>query len=129
MLLNLFLENTTKCKLIQFPLIKFGKTKNLIICKKYIPEISRCRYNYFPRDDAYWFSTNILLISKDKSKSETICIFQEFSKFYNIGILFGVVIKDNNKALNKSIFINKIGDVLEKYSKIHTFGFQVKMNI
>jgi predicted amidohydrolase len=45
------------------------------------------------------------------------------TKKYGVALLFGVVIKDKDKALNQSIFISSSGRILGEYSKIHPFSF------
>jgi len=101
------------------------KKANILLCEEYIKEASSKNVDLiaFPEMTLTGFSTNISLIAEDENTSETVNKFQEFSKLYNIAILFGVVIKDNEKALNKSIFVDNRGSVLGKYPKIHPFSF------
>jgi len=101
------------------------KKANLLLCEEYIKEASNKNVDLivFPEMTLTGFSTNISLIAEDENRSETVNKFQEFSKLYNIAILFGVVIKESEKALNKSIFVDNRGTVLGKYAKIHPFSF------
>ncbi len=101
------------------------KKANLLLCEEYIKEASNKDVDLivFPEMTLTGFSTNISLTAEDDNKSETIHKFQGLSRLYNIAILFGVVINDNKKALNKSIFIDNKGNVLVKYAKIHPFSF------
>ncbi len=101
------------------------KEGNLLLCEEYIKEASSENLDLiiFPEMTLTGFSTNIILTAEDDNKSETIKKFQELSKTYNIAVLFGVVIKDNKKALNKSIFIDNKGNILGRYAKVHPFSF------
>lgn len=102
-----------------------NKKANLLLCEEYIKEASNKNIDLivFPEMTLTGFSTNISLIAEDEEKSETIDRFKELAKVNNIAILFGIVIEDNNKALNKSIFIDNKGVVIGKYAKIHPFSF------
>lgn len=101
------------------------KKANLLLCEEYIKEASSKNVDLivFPEMTLTGFSTNISLIAENESKSETVNKFQELSKCYEMAIVFGAVIKDNSKALNKSIFVNNEGIVLGEYAKIHPFSF------
>lgn len=101
------------------------KKTNFLLCKKYIEEASSKDVDLivFPEMTLTGFSTNIGITSEEEGISETIDKFQTLAKVCNIAILFGVVIQDKNKALNKSIFVNNYGKVLGQYTKIHPFVF------
>lgn len=101
------------------------KKGNLLLCEKYIKEASLkdVELIVFPEMTLTGFSTNIDLTAEDSKNSESILKFQDLAKTHNIAILFGVVIKDNDKALNKSIFIDDAGKILGEYAKIHPFSF------
>ena len=101
------------------------KKANLVLCEEYIKKASLkdVELIIFPEMTLTGFSTNIDLTAENRENSETIVNFQDLAKTYNISILFGVVIKDNNKALNKSIFIDNTGKILGEYVKIHPFSF------
>lgn len=107
-----------------------NKKENLLLCEEYIKEASdkSAELIVFPEMTLTGFSTNISLIAEDEEKSKTIDRFKELAKVHNIAILFGIVIEDNNKALNKSIFIDNKGMVLGKYAKIHPFSFSGEDN-
>lgn len=102
-----------------------NKKANLLLCEEYIKEASSkgVELIVFPEMTLTGFSTNISSIAEDEEKSETIDIFKELAKVNNISILFGIVIKDSHKALNKSILIDNRGEVIGSYAKIHPFSF------
>lgn len=101
------------------------KKANLDLGKKYIQKASDKNVDLivFPEMTLTGFSTNIGLTAEDFENSETIQSFSLLAKQFNIGIVFGIAIKDKNKALNKSIFVNNNGKVLGDYTKVHPFSF------
>ncbi|WNL12625.1 nitrilase-related carbon-nitrogen hydrolase [Aliarcobacter cryaerophilus] len=101
------------------------KKLNLDLCKKYIQNASSKKLDLiiFPEMTLTGFSNNISLIAEDFEKSETIKQFSNLAKEFNISIIFGVVVEDNEKALNKCLFIDNFGNILSDYSKIHPFSF------
>lgn len=101
------------------------KKSNLELCEKYIQNASIKKVDLiiFPEMTLTGFSNNISLIAEDFEKSETIKQFSNLAKEFNISIIFGVVIEDNEKALNKCLFIDNFGNILSDYSKIHPFSF------
>jgi len=102
-----------------------NKKANLKFCEDYIVRASQSGVELiiFPEMTLTGFSININETSEIEENSETIVKFKDLAKQYKIAILFGVVIKNNDKALNKSIFIDNNGNILGKYSKIHPFSF------
>jgi len=101
------------------------KKENLTLCEAYIKEASDKKVDLivFPEMTLTGFSINIGSTAEDFENSETIQSFSLLAKQFNIGIIFGVVIKDENKALNKSIFVDSNGKVLDNYTKTHPFSF------
>lgn len=101
------------------------KESNLLKCEKYIEKASQENVDLiiFPEMTLTGFSTNIIVTAEDEKRSQSIETVLNLAKKYSVALVFGVVIKDNDKALNKSIFINKQGELIGKYSKIHPFSF------
>lgn len=101
------------------------KKANLSLCKKYIQKASDKNVDLivFPEMTLTGFSTNIGLTAEDFENSETIQSITLLAKQFNIGIVFGVVIKDKNKALNQSIFADINGEISGDYIKVHPFSF------
>jgi len=102
-----------------------NKKANLLLCEEYIKEASHKSVELiiFPEMTLTGFSTNISLIAENEEKSETIAKFKELAETNKIAILFGIVINDSDKALNKSILIDNQGKILGDYAKIHPFSF------
>jgi predicted amidohydrolase len=101
------------------------KDTNLSLCKEYIKKVSSKKVDLiiFPEMTLTGFSTNIALTAEVGYSSETIKEFSKLAHTYNIAIIFGVVIRDGDKALNNSVFMNSDGEILTRYSKIHPFTF------
>lgn len=102
------------------------KTSNLQLCERYIKEAVNQNVNLivFPEMTLTGFTINIDKTAENEEQSETINDFKRLAKRYTIAILFGVVISDReNKALNKSIFVDNAGTILGDYTKIHPFSF------
>ena len=114
-----------KIALVSLNQVWEDKNSNLKLCKKYIQNTSSQKIDLiiFPEMTLTGFSNNIDLISEKFKNSETIKNFSNLAKNYNISIIFGIVIEDNEKALNKSIFMDNLGNILADYSKIHPFSF------
>jgi len=101
------------------------KKANFELCESYILEASKNQVDLiiFPEMTLTGFSNNISFTAEDFDESETIKSFLALAKRFSIGIIFGVVVRDKDKALNKSIFVNKDGEIMGDYSKIHPFSF------
>ena len=101
------------------------KKANILLCTEYIKKASIENIDtiIFPEMTLTGFSTNISLTSEDDKKSDTVMQFKKLAKEFNIAIVFGVVIQNGSKALNRSVFIGKDGDILGKYNKIQPFSF------
>lgn len=114
-----------KIALVSLNQVWEDKKANLDLCEKYIQKASDKSVDLivFPEMTLTGFSNNISLTSEDFENSETIESFSLLSKQFNIGIVFGVVIQNEHKALNKSIFVDIEGEVLGDYTKIHPFSF------
>jgi len=77
----------------------------------------------FPEMTLTGFSMNINNIAESIENADTIQFFQDQAITNRISILFGIVVKDDGKALNKAIFITSSGVINCIYSKIHPFSF------
>lgn len=114
-----------KIALVSFNQVWEDKEANLLLCKNYLKEAVNNDVDLivFPEMTLTGFSTNIEKIAEDINSSNTIKNFQSLSKQYGIAIHFGVVVSDEDKALNKSCFIDNHGELISEYSKIHPFSF------
>lgn len=114
-----------KLALVSLNQVWEDKKSNLELCEKYIQNASKKSVDLiiFPEMTLTGFSNNIKLISENSENSGTIKRFSNFAKEFNISVIFGVVIEDNKKALNRCLFIDNLGNVVSDYSKIHPFSF------
>lgn len=114
-----------KLGLVSLNQIWEDKEENLLECEKYIKKASQENINLiiFPEMTLTGFSTNIIDTSEDEITSKSIEAFSNLANKYSVALIFGVVVKDDDKALNKSIFINSKGKLIGDYSKIHPFRF------
>ena len=114
-----------KLSLVSLNQIWEDKEENLSLCKEYIKKASKEKIDLiiFPEMTLTGFSTNTAFTAEAENSSKTIKEFSKLALTYSIAIIFGLVIQDAEKALNKLIFINSSGEILAKYSKIHPFTF------
>ena len=114
-----------KLALVSLNQVWEDKKSNLDLCKKYIKNASIKKLDLiiFPEMTLTGFSNSIRFIAENFENSETIKQFSNLAKEFNISVIFGVVIEDNKKALNKCLFIDNLGNVVSDYSKIHPFSF------
>ena len=89
--------------------IKFSKNKKLDLVV--IPE---------------FFSTNVNYENapEDENGGNTIKFIQELAKKYNTNIIAGTVVrKIDDKLYNTSFAIDRTGEIIEKYDKVHLFNY------
>jgi len=113
-----------KIALVSLEQVWEDKKTNLILCEEYIHKASTKNVDLiiFPEMTLTGFSNAIEKNAEDEKGSRTIGNFIQLSKKFNIAILFGLIIKFNNKAENRAIFITKNGKNIGSYSKIHPFS-------
>lgn len=76
-----------------------------------------------------FFSTGIsdkafIELAEDENGRETIKFLSELAKKYNTNIICGTVIeKSADKYYNTSFALNRSGEIIAKYRKIHLFNF------
>lgn len=77
----------------------------------------------FPEMTLTAFSMNIQNTSEDASTSATVRLFQDIAVEFDVAIVFGVVFRDGDKALNMAVTVDSAGLVKMRYAKIHPFSF------
>lgn len=99
------------------------KSANKKLC---ITQLDFCKsYNLdlviFPEMTLTGFSMNVKYLAEDIENSETINWFSKQAVYYNVNLIFGVVLKLKNRAKNYLVFVSNNGNILTHYSKIHPF--------
>lgn len=114
-----------KLALVSLNQIWEDKEANFVLCEKYIEKASQNDVDLvvFPEMTLTGFSNHISLTAENFENSQTIQKFSALAKNFNTAVIFGVVIQDGKKALNKSLFVNKNGEIVDSYAKIHPFSF------
>lgn len=68
------------------------------------------------------FTMNSIYFAEDFNNSETILFFKQLAIKYHVGVIFGIIVKEVNLPSNRLLFINKSGELISSYSKIHPFS-------
>jgi omega-amidase len=102
-----------------------NKTENLLACGQHFRKAKSLNAELiiFPEMTLTGFSMNIGVTAEEKDSSPTFNSFSELSSKYEIGVVYGVVFRQNLKATNNAIFLNKSGEIIGLYKKIHPFSF------
>jgi predicted amidohydrolase len=77
----------------------------------------------FPEMTLTGFSTNIGVIAEEAEDSPTVESFRMLAREYRIGVIFGIVFKQNDKATNNAVFLSEAGELIGTYQKVHPFSF------
>ena len=77
----------------------------------------------FPEMTLTAFSMNTQNTAEEAVTSATVRLFQDLAVEFQIAIVFGVVVRDGDKALNMALAVDSDGLVKIRYAKIHPFTF------
>lgn len=77
----------------------------------------------FPEMTLTGFSMSPAIYGERKENSITITFFQEAAKKYHMAVVFGVIFLENDTAQNHSVVLDKDGQILADYAKIHPFSY------
>jgi predicted amidohydrolase len=77
----------------------------------------------FPEMTLTSFSMNTKITAEDGKSSDTVALFQKLATEFQVGIVFGVVFRDGDKATNNALMIDAAANIRGAYSKIHPFTF------
>ena len=66
---------------------------------------------------------NVESCSEDYNCSETLSFFQNLAIKYQIWIIFGAIVSIDNTYENRLFVLNKNGEVIADYAKIHPFSY------
>jgi omega-amidase len=99
--------------------------ENFELCEKIAIEAVKCgcKLIIFPEMTLTGFTSKFKEFSEDIENSNSISRFQDLAKRLQINIVFGALLKSDNKYRNTAITIASSGDLVGVYSKIHPFSF------
>lgn len=114
-----------KIALVSLDQIWEDKNSNKERCKFFIEKASadNTELVIFPEMTLTGFSMNTRGIAEVFENSDTIRWFGKQAEKFEINIVFGVVLKSNEKVKNHLIFVSSHGEILVNYAKIHPFSF------
>lgn len=100
------------------------KKANLIELERVLVSIgSNAEYVIFPEMSLTGFSVTNIGIAEDFENSDSIRYIQQLAIKYSINIIFGLLISRGDNKYNSCIAINKVGDIVTSYEKMHLFSF------
>ena len=102
-----------------------NKEENFLTCRSYVQsaKVQDVELVIFPEMTLTAFSMNTEVTAEDSSCSLTVDSFKKLAEEFQVAIIFGVVFRDNEKATNNAILVDKTGSVKDSYRKIHPFSF------
>jgi omega-amidase len=77
----------------------------------------------FPEMTLTGFSMNTAAIAEERKDSPTLQFYRETARKHHIDLIGGVVLKHENKATNNLAYVNRDGELVSLYSKLHPFSF------
>lgn len=101
------------------------KARNFQACRFFLQKakIQGVELVIFPEMTLTAFSMNTEKTAEDAATSATVSLFQGLAAEFQIAIVFGVVFRDDDKALNMALAVDSAGIVKMRYGKIHPFSF------
>lgn len=120
------MAKTLKVALAQLNMVWENKLANQRLCQQTVAEAARQKAELvvFPEMTLTGFSMNTKITGESAKHSQTVKFFKNLAKQYRIALVFGVVFKESKiKAHNAAVVINKNGQVLVRYDKMHPFSF------
>lgn len=100
------------------------KQANLIAVENAILSISKsAEYVIFPEMTLTGFSVGNLALAEDFENSDSIKYIQKLAKINEINIVFGILISKGNEKYNSCVAINRRGEIVCNYEKMHLFSF------
>ena len=117
-----------KLSLGQMHILWEDKQSNQRTCQEMIQEAKKENSDLilFPEMTLTGFSMKTELTGETAADSPTVSFFQKQARENQIAIGFGVVFRQPEKAHNVFIIVNKKGDIIAQYSKIHPFSYGIE---
>jgi predicted amidohydrolase len=102
-----------------------NKSANLQSCSELFRKAKshEAKLIVFPEMTLTGFSTNIGVIAEEVKDSPTIESFRRLAREHEMGVMFGIVFKENERATNNAVLLGEGGKLIGKYQKIHPFSF------
>lgn len=101
-----------------------NKQANIDACREFFSKSKTYEVDLivFPEMTLTGFSTNINVTGESQDVSPTLKSFVKLSKEFGIGVIFGVTFLEESKGTNNALFLDKSGEILGNYQKIHPFS-------
>jgi omega-amidase len=101
------------------------KSTNLVTCEALIEKARAFQTDLviFPEMTLTGFSMNTSKTAELPSTSQSVAAFRALARSYGLGIIAGVVFNKGKKSGNCAIFINRTGEIIGTYQKVHPFSF------
>lgn len=114
-----------KVALAQLDIAWEDKEKNKKRCCEMIEQAKKqgAALIVFPEMTLTGFSMNTEEQGETLQNSPTIAFFQQKAKQYDMAMIFGLIIKEGEKSENHCIMLNKSGEIVTDYTKIHPFSY------
>ncbi len=118
-----------KIALAQTNIIWEDKAANRLTASAMISKAAAqgCDIIIFPEVALTGFTTNIDILAEPAESSGTVAFFSHEAKLNNIFITFGVALTEaDGKVRNMAVTVNRNGNIVSSYAKIHPFSHGVE---
>ncbi len=114
-----------KLALCQTNIIWENKKENFIIAEKFIKEAAenKAELAVFPEMSFTGFTVNVKDMGEAFETSQTVSVMKAMAKRHKIAIGFGMIVSEKGKNKNRFVLVDKNGDMLGHYDKIHPFSY------
>lgn len=114
-----------KIALCQSDIIWENRDKNLKKAKESIREASENKADLivFPEMSFTGFTVNIEKCGEVFETSPTVREISQAAKENNIAVGFGLIVRENEKNYNRFVIVDKNGNLLCHYDKLHPFSY------
>lgn len=92
--------------------------KEVELIAPYLPDLI-----IFPEMTLTGFTMKSEEFSEDFASSPSVKFFSEVAKSVNSAIAFGLIVKEQKGCTNNLVVVDKQGNVLNRYQKIHPFSY------
>ena len=102
-----------------------NKAENFSTCRELFrkAKLFEAELIIFPEMTLTGFSMDIENTAEEEESSQTVKLFSQLSNESELAAIYGVVFRKNQKASNNAVFVDKSGETIGKYQKVHPFSF------